>query len=106
VVKRHTQSVLPPGKTRYPLQRRLGGPQGRYGRVQKISPLPDFDPQTVYSVASRYTGSRTKKAGITLERVFKNSRSSGVIKNNFYLDLHYIVYANSIEWALLHRNYV
>jgi hypothetical protein len=27
-----------PGKTRYPLYRRLGGPQGRSGRVQKISP--------------------------------------------------------------------
>ena len=28
---------LPPGKTRYPLHRRLGGPQGWSGRVQKIS---------------------------------------------------------------------
>jgi hypothetical protein len=26
-----------PGKTRYPLYRRLGGPQGRSGRVRKIS---------------------------------------------------------------------
>ena len=29
---------LPLGKTRYPLYRRLGGPQGRYGQVRKISP--------------------------------------------------------------------
>ena len=29
---------LPPGKTRYPLYRRLGGTQGRSGQVQKISP--------------------------------------------------------------------
>jgi hypothetical protein len=28
----------PPGKTRYPLYRRLGGPQGLYGQVRKISP--------------------------------------------------------------------
>ena len=28
---------LPPGKTRYPLHRRLGGPQGRSGRMRKIS---------------------------------------------------------------------
>ena len=28
---------LPPGKTRYPLYRRLGGPQGRSGQVRKIS---------------------------------------------------------------------
>ena len=27
-----------PGKTRYPLYRRLGGPQGLSGRVRKISP--------------------------------------------------------------------
>ena len=27
---------LPPGKSRYPLYRRLGGPQGRSGRVRKI----------------------------------------------------------------------
>ena len=45
-----------PGKeTRYPLYRRLGGPQGRSGRVRKISPTPGFDPQTVQPVASRYT---------------------------------------------------
>ena len=29
---------LPPGKTRYPFYRRLGGPQGRSGQVRKISP--------------------------------------------------------------------
>jgi len=43
------------GKTRYPLYRRLGGPQGRSGRVQKISPPPGFDHRTVQPVASRYT---------------------------------------------------
>jgi hypothetical protein len=32
--------LLPPGKTRYPLYRRLGGPQGRSGQVWKISPPP------------------------------------------------------------------
>ena len=31
-------AALSPGKTRYPLYRRLGGPQGRSGRVRKISP--------------------------------------------------------------------
>ena len=42
--QRHTLAALPPGKTRYPLYRRLGGPQGRSGRVRKISPLLGFDP--------------------------------------------------------------
>ena len=36
--KRQAPAALPPGKTRYPLYRRLGGPQGRSGRVRKISP--------------------------------------------------------------------
>ena len=34
----HARAALPPGKTRYPLYRRLGGPQSRSGRVRKISP--------------------------------------------------------------------
>ena len=35
----HALAALPPGKTRYPLYRSLGGPQGQSERVQKISPL-------------------------------------------------------------------
>jgi hypothetical protein len=40
-----------PIKTRYPLYGRLGG--SRSGRVQKISPSPEFDPRTSQPVASR-----------------------------------------------------
>jgi hypothetical protein len=36
--QRHTPAALSPGKTRYPLHRRLGRPHGRSGQVQKISP--------------------------------------------------------------------
>jgi len=36
--QRHAPSALPTEKTWYPLYRRLGGPQGRCGRVRKISP--------------------------------------------------------------------
>ena len=42
---------LPPEKTRYPLCRRLGGPQGRSGQVRKISRPPGFDPRVVQPVA-------------------------------------------------------
>ena len=52
---RHALAALPPGKTRYPLYRRLCGLQGRSWRVRKISPPPGFDPQTAQPVASRYT---------------------------------------------------
>ena len=51
----HAQVALPSGKTWYPLCRRLGWPQGRSGRVRKISPPTGFDPRTVQPVASRYT---------------------------------------------------
>jgi hypothetical protein len=37
-----------------PLYGELGGPQGRSGRVRKISPPPGIDPRTVQPVASRY----------------------------------------------------
>ena len=53
--QRHASAALPPGKTRYPLYRRLGGPQGRPGEVRKTSPSPGFDPWTVRPVASCYT---------------------------------------------------
>jgi hypothetical protein len=43
------------GKTRYPLYRRLGRPQGRSERLRKISPVTGFHPRTVHPVASRYT---------------------------------------------------
>jgi hypothetical protein len=52
----HAPAALPPGKTRYPLYRRLGEPQGASGRMRQISPpptgirSPDRPP-----VASRYT---------------------------------------------------
>ena len=48
------------GKTRFPLYRRLGGPQGRSVQVRKISPQPGFDPRTVQPVVSRYTDWATR----------------------------------------------
>jgi hypothetical protein len=37
------------------MYRRLGRAQNRHEPVRKISPLPQFDPRTVQTVASRYT---------------------------------------------------
>jgi hypothetical protein len=42
-------------ETRYPLYRRLRAPQGRSGRMRKISPPSRLDPRTIQPVASRYT---------------------------------------------------
>jgi hypothetical protein len=51
----HAPAALPLSMTRYPLHKRLNGPQGRSGRVQNIWSLPGFDPRTVQPVASRNT---------------------------------------------------
>jgi hypothetical protein len=75
-VKRHAPAALPPGKTRYPLYRRLGGPQGRSGQVRKISPPPWFDPRNVQLVASRYTDYATRA-----RRYNKTVISSGLFKS-------------------------
>jgi len=46
--------ILPPGKTRYPFYRRMGGPQGRSGRAK--NPVPTgIQSRTVQLVASHYT---------------------------------------------------
>ena len=47
-------------KTRYPLCRRMGGLQGRFGQVRKTSLPPVFDPRTFHPVASRYTDWATR----------------------------------------------
>jgi hypothetical protein len=43
-VKRHAPAVLPPGRTRYPLYRRLGWPQDHSGRVIKLRYIITLSP--------------------------------------------------------------
>jgi hypothetical protein len=50
----HAPAALPPGKTLYPLRRKLDGPKGWSGRVKKISPPLGFDPRSVQPVVSRF----------------------------------------------------
>jgi len=45
--------TLPPGKTRYLFYRRLGGPQGRFGRAENLVPT-EIRSRTVEPVVSRY----------------------------------------------------
>ena len=46
--------TLPPGKTRYPFYRKLGGPQGRSGRAENLVPT-GIRSRTVQSIVSRHT---------------------------------------------------
>jgi hypothetical protein len=50
---------LPPGKTRYPSYRRLGGPQGRSGRAANFV-LTGIQSRTFQPVVSRYTDWATR----------------------------------------------
>ena len=51
----HIPAALTPGKTRYPLYRRLGRPHSRSVQVPKLLPPPGFDPWTVQTIAGHYT---------------------------------------------------
>ena len=48
-------ALYPQEKTRYPLYRRLGWPQGQSGGMPKCLPLPGSDPRTIQTAASHYT---------------------------------------------------
>ena len=59
----HAPAALPPGKSRYPLYRRLGGSQGQSGRVRKISPstgirFPDRPARSESLYRLSYSGRR------------------------------------------------
>jgi hypothetical protein len=68
--QRHAPAVLSPIRNQYPLYSRLGGPQDRSGRVQKISFPLKFDPRTVRPAHTewlyrlRYPGSHFKDVGM------------------------------------------
>ena len=90
---------LPLGETRYPLYRRLGGPQGCYRQVQIISPPLGFDPRTVQPIASHYTDYATWLTNISkgwsLLQEWNNSNTFVVIGNKVLDSLH--AYCNHKE---------
>ena len=63
----HALTSLPTGMARYPLYRRLGGPQNRSGRMWKFSPLLEIDRRLFQPVTSRYTHYATSTASNILE---------------------------------------
>ena len=85
---------LPPGKTWYPMYRRLGEPQGRSGQVRKISPPPGFDPRTVQPVASRYNDYATRptntlgSGNIINCRCNNNNNDNNIRVSNLNLQLY------------------
>jgi len=47
VVSSTPRPPLPPGNTRYPFYRRLGGPQSRSGRAENRDSIPDRPPHSI-----------------------------------------------------------
>jgi hypothetical protein len=90
---RHATASLPPGKTRYPLYRRLGGPKGRSGRVRKILLHRDSIPDRPAHSESLYrlsypgtiekkteTGKDNKRVGRTDESQTKSRKRNEEVK--------------------------
>ena len=84
----HPGRSLPPGKTRHPLYRRPGGPQGQSEQVRKISPPTEFNPHTVQPVASCYTD---YAVGLYTTAIYKMPHG---IYYNIKLDTHYLLSHN------------
>jgi len=76
--RRATAALYPRGKTRYPLYRRLGGPQGWPGQARKISPPPGFDPRTAQPVASRYTDWSTRPTNLAINTIINTVVKDGL----------------------------
>ena len=59
----HPGRTLPPGKTRYPLHRRLGGPQDRSGRVVNLVPT-GIRSRTVQPAVLHYVDGANSKLAV------------------------------------------
>jgi hypothetical protein len=90
-------TALRPGKTRYPLYRRMGGTQGRSRWERKISPPPEFDPQIVRPVASRYTDWAIPANSHFLKSETIISLSQEVKK----LRIHMLIFQENVKWKYL-----
>jgi len=81
--------TLPPGKTRYPFYRRLGGPQGRSGRAENLVP----------------TGIRSRTVQLVAQSLYRlsyparlNCTALILIKTNLIINLPIPLAARSKAW--------
>jgi hypothetical protein len=76
----HPGRTLPPGKTRYPLHRRLGGPQGSSGRAENLVPT-GIRSRTVHPAVTRYTNWAT---GPTLKVIYVSTIKQVTSFQNYF----------------------
>jgi hypothetical protein len=100
----HLGRSLHPGKTRYPLYRRLGGLQGRSGQVWKSLSPPGFDPRTVWPVASHYTDYATGPPPFYLADISETAQQyNAAYLEDIHVDgLRLVMYVrlNKLPWFL------
>ena len=99
--QRHAPAAFyPPWNTRYPLYRRLSGSHGRSGHVRKISLPPEFDPQTVQPVASRYTDYATRPFLPTVTRTNSGAKDWMNLKQvDVWIKKRSFLPSPSVEWG-------
>ena len=94
--QRHVPAALPSGKTRYPLYRRLGGPQGRSGRVRKFSsPTGIRSPDRPARSESLYRLSYPGTIYIYIYRLLKTV-SFSITLNIFYKQAKLVFFATRL----------
>ena len=85
--QRHVPAALPPGKTRYPLYGRLGGPRGRSGLVRKFSPptgirSPDRPARSSVAIPTELSQPTAKLATVSIQDIFPHLRIFNKNENN------------------------
>ena len=102
-------TALPPGKTRYPLYRRLGGPQGRSGRARKISPPNGIrSPDRPASSESLYRLSYPSPRRATTGFAIKTLRIGGNINVSYTSTIttkDFRIYAG-VQLTNIHTDYI
>jgi len=85
--------TLPPGKTRYPFYRRLGGPQGRSGWTENLVPTGILS-RSVQPVVSRYTDWATRPSPPPHTHTY------------IYITLQYSHKKRDTLWPGIHANWI
>jgi hypothetical protein len=102
-----TLCPLTPRKTRYPLYRRLGGPQDRSEQVRKTSSAPGFDPRIAQPVESRYTNwvipahPMALYDTVLLTLRYQNTTSKFFLRSNMLLELLFRIVINNYNFPIV-----
>jgi hypothetical protein len=114
VGQRHVPAALPSRRSRYPVYRRLDGPQGWSGRVRKISIPPGIDPWTTsHSSICLYLLCMYTPHGRSLRRnmpfyvtqKYLQSYYPGYIHKDMLLCLHLILFNKHVIMYMPNNSY-